>query len=115
MSSIRNDVTRKQASAVRKRDNHPARGRLRATRSEPGAGEAGARRDTPREGWRLLSTSVPHLLDAPWGVRLAMATLEKLALVVAAGLLAAGLLLAAVLGATPSFPLALLRWLLSLL
>jgi hypothetical protein len=110
MSSLGSHA-RKQASSVRKPASHPARGRLRSPRPEP------ARRATPVEGWTMLSTSVPHFLDSPWGVRLFIATIEKLALVLAAGLLGAGLALAAgaLAGAAPTSILAaLLRWLLTL-
>jgi hypothetical protein len=61
-----------------------------------------------------MSTSVPHLQDAPWIVRLAMAAMEKVAILLGAGLLGAGLLIAGMAGLVPSFRAALLRWLLGL-
>jgi hypothetical protein len=70
--------------------------------------------EPPAEGWKLVSTSVPHLRDAPWGVRLAMAALEKLALLLVAGGAAAALVVAGIAGLVPSFRTALLRWLLAL-
>lgn len=68
----------------------------------------------PAEGWRLISTSVPHLQDAPWGARLALAAVEKVAILAGLGILAAGVLVGALAGWIPSFLPALLRWLLAL-
>lgn len=70
--------------------------------------------EPPAEGWKLVSTSVPHLRDAPWAVRLAMAALEKIGLLLVAGAFAAGVLVGGVAGLVPSFRAALLRWLLAL-
>lgn len=70
--------------------------------------------EPPAEGWKLVSTSVPHLRDAPWGVRLVMATMEKVGMLLVAGLAAAGVVLGGIAGLVPSFRAALLRWLLTL-
>lgn len=62
-----------------------------------------------------MSTSVPHLRDAPWWVRLAMAAFEKTGMLFGAGLLAAAILLGGMAAALPSLRGALLRWLLGFL
>jgi hypothetical protein len=61
-----------------------------------------------------MSTSLPHLQDAPWGARLAMAAVEKIAILLGVAILGAALLVAGMAGLLPSFRAALLRWLLAL-
>lgn len=65
----------------------------------------------PAEGWKLMSTSVPHLQDAPWVARLALATVEKVAILVAVVVLGCSVLAAALAGWMPSFVGLVLRWL----
>jgi hypothetical protein len=62
-----------------------------------------------------MSTSLPHLQDAPWGARWAMAAVEKVAMLLGAGLLGAALMVGALAGGVPSFGAALLRWLLAII
>lgn len=65
----------------------------------------------PAEGWKLMSTSVPHLQDAPWVARLALATVEKVAILVAVVVLGCSVLAAALAGWMPSLVGLVLRWL----
>lgn len=87
---------------------HKTRGAARRM-GRPGSTPAPA---PPAEGWRLMSTSVPHLRDAPWAARLALATVEKVAILVAVVVLGCGLLAAVVAGWVPAFLGMVLRWLL---
>lgn len=105
-------------SARKHKTRHTARRLPRGTapvqrppRPEPHAIPAPA---PPAEGWKLMSTSVPHLHDAPWGARLALAAVEKFAILAGVGILGAGLLAAALAGSVPSLRSVLLRWLLAL-
>ena len=80
---------------------------------EPAAPARASLPPPPAEGWKLMSTSVPHLRDAPWWVRLAMATLEKAAILSGVALLGAGVVVGTMAAVAPSFRGALLRWLLA--
>lgn len=99
----RNAVRRLRAArASARRPRQPDRAPKPAAPAQP----------PPAEGWKLMSTSVPHLQDAPWAARLALATVEKVAILVAVVVLGCGMLAAALAGWMPSFVGLVLRWLL---
>jgi hypothetical protein len=109
MGSRRSPAVRGHPSGSRGAGKRPARkGPLVPSRRRKAAPPP------PPEGWKLISTSLPHLQDAPWGARFAMAAVEKVALLLGVAILCAGLLVAGMAGLAPSIRAALLRWLLAL-
>lgn len=105
-------------TSARKHKTRNVARRLRAAAARASAGPPPPERPPtpapppPAEGWKLMSTSVPHLQDAPWAARLALATVEKVAILVAVVVLGFGVLAAALAGWMPSFVGLVLRWLL---